>query len=78
MGWSTSGAEPSAREGCAPVKSRCRKDDPEATWSTTDVGLGLGLPLCRTIVEAHGGTIRAEPRPGGGAVFVIQLPLVDG
>lgn len=50
----------------------------EPFWSTTDVGLGLGLPLCRTIVEAHAGTIRAEPGPGGGAVFVIQLPLLDG
>lgn len=47
----------------------------EPFWSTTDVGLGLGLPLCRTIVEAHRGTIRAEPAHGGGAAFVIQLPL---
>jgi len=47
----------------------------EPFWSTTDVGLGLGLPLCRTIVEAHGGTIRAEPGRGGGACFIIQLPL---
>ncbi|MDP9162821.1 MAG: ATP-binding protein [Pseudomonadota bacterium] len=50
----------------------------EPFWSTTDLGLGLGLPLCRTIVEAHGGSIRAEPAPGGGAAFVIQLPLLDG
>lgn len=37
-------------------------------------GVGLGLALCRAIVEAHGGKIRAEERPGGGARFVILLP----
>ncbi|MEO7378688.1 MAG: PAS domain-containing sensor histidine kinase [Sphingomicrobium sp.] len=47
----------------------------EPFWSTTDVGLGLGLPLCRTIVEAHGGTIRAESAPAGGGCFVIKLPI---
>jgi two-component system sensor histidine kinase KdpD len=38
-------------------------------------GAGLGLPICRAVVEAHQGTIRALPRPGGGAVFQIRLPL---
>jgi PAS domain S-box-containing protein len=37
-------------------------------------GLGLGLPLCRTIVEAHGGRIWAEDAPAVGAVFVLSLP----
>jgi len=37
-------------------------------------GMGLGLPLCRTIVEAHGGQIAAEARPGGGTCFRITLP----
>ena len=37
-------------------------------------GLGLGLMLVRQIVEAHGGTIVAEPRPAGGLRFQIDLP----
>jgi two-component system sensor histidine kinase KdpD len=38
-------------------------------------GVGLGLSICRVIVEAHGGRIWAENRPGGGAVFRFTLPL---
>ena len=39
-------------------------------------GVGLGLTICRGIVTAHGGRIRAENRAGGGAVFHFTLPLV--
>ncbi len=41
-------------------------------------GAGLGLAICKAVVEAHGGTIRAENRPGGGAVFRIALPRKAG
>ena len=38
-------------------------------------GAGLGLFLCRAIVEAHGGRIEVESEPGKGTVFIIRLPL---
>ncbi len=38
-------------------------------------GVGLGLAICRAIVGAHGGTIRAANRPGGGAAFTFTLPV---
>lgn len=42
---------------------------------TSKRGLGLGLAICRMIVEAHGGKIWAENRDGGGSVFKFSLPL---
>jgi len=39
-------------------------------------GVGLGLALARQIAEAHGGTLRHAPRPGGGSVFTLQLPAL--
>ncbi|MFO0663690.1 MAG: sensor histidine kinase KdpD [Polyangiaceae bacterium] len=41
-------------------------------------GVGLGLSICRAIAQVHGGIIRAEDRPGGGAIFRITLPLPEG
>ncbi|HEU5406350.1 MAG TPA: sensor histidine kinase KdpD, partial [Nitrospira sp.] len=40
-------------------------------------GVGLGLTICRGIVEAHGGRIWAENRSGGGALFRFSIPLPD-
>ena len=41
----------------------------------TTRGLGIGLTVCRTIVETHGGSIRADNRPEGGAAFTFTLPM---
>lgn len=53
--------------------------DPEVLFrpfaSSKPAGLGIGLSICRTIVEAHGGHLRAESRPGGGAVFRFTVPV---
>jgi signal transduction histidine kinase len=38
-------------------------------------GTGLGLPVCRDIVEAHKGRLRVESRPGQGATFAVRLPI---
>lgn len=46
--------------------------------STKPDGGGLGLALCREILEAHGGDLRLAPREGGGLVVACRLPLAGG
>ncbi len=50
----------------------------ESFHTTKPDGLGMGLSICRTIVEALGGQIAGENRTGGGAVFRVELPLATG
>jgi len=46
--------------------------------TTKPEGIGMGLAVCRTIVEAHRGQIRASNQPGGGAMFEFTLPIAVG
>jgi PAS domain S-box-containing protein len=45
--------------------------------STKPNGMGLGLSICRSIVEAHEGRLRSEPHPGGGTIFCFTLPAAQ-
>jgi signal transduction histidine kinase len=49
----------------------------EPFFTTKERGLGLGLPLCQTIIERHGGKITAENRPPRGAVLRFTLPPAE-
>ena len=45
-------------------------------FSTKPEGMGMGLAIAKTIVEAHHGTMVAENLPAGGALFTVRLPIV--
>jgi len=47
----------------------------EPFFTTKQHGLGMGLAICRSIVSAHGGRLRAEPHPERGAIFHLEIPV---
>jgi PAS domain S-box-containing protein len=49
----------------------------DAFYTTKASGLGMGLSICRSIVEAHGGRLWATPNKPRGAVFCVMLPLEE-
>ena len=51
--------------------------DSEAPTDTSRSNMGIGLSVCRTIIKAHGGDIRAKNRPEGGAAFSFTLELEE-
>jgi len=45
--------------------------------TTKESGLGVGLSICRVIIEAHGGQLQANNNPGGGTIFSFTVPLAS-
>jgi two-component system OmpR family sensor kinase len=57
------------------IFERFYRTDPSRTRSQG--GVGLGLAIVRSVVEAHGGAVAYRPRPGGGSIFRVVLPLAN-
>ena len=59
------------------VPREMRADIFRPFYTTKHQGTGLGLSISQQIVVRHGGTLRVEETPGGGATFIVALPLAE-
>jgi signal transduction histidine kinase len=50
----------------------------DAFYTTKEQGMGMGLAVCRSIIEAHGGHIWATANEGPGETFCFTLPVLAG
>ncbi len=57
---------------------KVHKDEVQNSAHGATSGLGLGLYICKTIIEQHGGKVGVESAPGAGSTFWFTLPLVQG
>ena len=60
-----------------PPENMSRLFSPFFTTKEVGQGTGLGLSICQGIVTEHGGSLRAENNPGGGATFIVKLPVYE-
>jgi signal transduction histidine kinase/DNA-binding response OmpR family regulator len=58
-----------------PLALQARIFEPFFTTKPVGIGTGLGLSLCRGIIERHGGTITVSSQPGQGTIFCVELPV---
>ena len=58
-----------------PFKRGSQPSGASAARDPKDKGVGLGLSIVRSVVRAHGGRVAAEPRPGGGLIVRVWLPV---
>jgi two-component system OmpR family sensor kinase len=65
-----------SEEQAAQVFQRFYRVDSSRTRASG--GVGLGLSIVAAVAQAHGGTAEAAPTPGGGATFVVSLPVANG
>jgi len=63
------------RDDGSGIEPRIRQRLFEPFVSSKDTGLGLGLSICKRLIEDHGGVIKGDNRPEGGAEFTFTLPI---